>query len=160
MFLKSKYWKSKWKFKTPRILLYHLTLGTAFYAYMPVDELEPGPVHTLIFRSVVTNIGNHYTQHNGMFTCPSYGVYAFSWTIVVREYIGTQLVVNSVPKGAMYTTAYQVHDIRTTTGMVIVEVNQGDVVYVRVNSDPAVHHKGNIHSASYYKTSFCGWKLL
>lgn len=64
--------------------------GTAFYAYMPVDELEPGPVHTLIFRSVVTNIGNHYTQHNGMFTCPSYGVYAFSWTIVVREYIGTQ----------------------------------------------------------------------
>lgn len=159
MFLKSKYWKSKWKFKTPRILLYHLTLGTAFYAYMPVDELEPGPVHTLIFRSVVTNIGNHYTQHNGMFTCPSYGVYAFSWTIVVREYIGTQSWI-SVPKGAMYTTAYQVHDIRTTTGMVIVEVNQGDVVYVRVNSDPAVHHKGNIHSASYYKTSFCGWKLL
>lgn len=81
-----------------------------------------------IRHSVVTNIGNHYNLHNGMFTCPSYGVYGFSWTISVREYIGTQLVVNSEPVGAMYTTAYQVDDIRTTTGMVIVEVNTGDVV--------------------------------
>lgn len=116
---------------------------------MPANEANPGPDHTLIFRSVVTNIGNHYNQHNGMFTCPSYGVYAFSWTIVVGDYIGTQLVVNSKVVGAMYTTAFHLDDIQTSTGMAIVEVNQGDVVYVRVNSDTSVNHRGDIHSAAY-----------
>lgn len=127
---------------------------------LPMKLTNPGPDHTLIFRSVVTNIGNHYNQHNGMFTCPSYGVYAFSWTIVVGDYIGTQLVVNSKAVGAMYTTAFHLDDIQTSTGMAIVEVNQGDVVYVRVNSDTSVNHRGDIHSAAYYKTLFCGWKLF
>lgn len=81
-------------------------------------------------------------------------------SIVVGDFIGTQLVVNSMAVGAMYTTAYHLDDIQTSTGMAIVEVNQGDVVYVRVNSETSVHHKGDIRSAAYYKTSFCGRKLF
>lgn len=92
--------------------------------------------------------------------CLHVQVMAFSWTIVVGDYIGTQLVVNSKAVGAMYTTAFHLDDIQTSTGMAIVEVNQGDVVYVRVNSDTSVNHRGDIHSAAYYKTLFCGWKLF
>ncbi|XP_062573743.1 uncharacterized protein LOC134235629 [Saccostrea cucullata] len=134
--------------------------GVAFYAYLPRKELHPAPGHTLIFRSVVTNAGFHYNQHNGMFTSPGNGVYVFTWTISVWDFLGTELVVNSYPVGATYTTGKDVLDIRTTTGVVVVMLNRNDVVYVRVNADSRVSHKGDIWSDFYYKTSFCGWKLF
>lgn len=44
--------------------------------------------------------------------------------------------------------------------MVIVEVNYGDVVYVRVNLDILVNYRGDIYSVVYYKMLFCGWKFF
>ncbi|XP_062573744.1 uncharacterized protein LOC134235630 [Saccostrea cucullata] len=134
--------------------------GVAFYAYLTTEEKDPGPGHTLIFRTVVTNAGNYYNHHNGIFTSPGHGVYVFSWTISVWDYIGTEVLVNSHPIGAMYTTAYDVPDIRTTTGVVVVMLNENDVVFVRVNGNSTIPRKGHIFSDSHYKTSFCGWKLF
>ncbi|XP_048735287.2 uncharacterized protein LOC125650808 [Ostrea edulis] len=132
----------------------------AFYAYMSHDEPNPGPHHTLIFDVPVTNLGNGYNHFSGTFSVPSSGVYVFSWTIHCsdRGYIYSQLVANDDVLGAILTNSESTIDWISTTGLVVKEVNHGDVVYVR--TDPVHGPVGDIKSSStHYRTSFSGWKL-
>jgi hypothetical protein len=123
-------------------------------------EPNPGPHHTIIFDTLVTNVANGYNHFSGTFSVPSSGVYVFSWTIVCsfRGYVYTQLVANNDVLGAILTNSITSDDWISTTGLVVKEVNQGDVVYIRTNpSQPAA---GDIKSSStHYHTSFSGWKL-
>lgn len=112
---------------------------------------------TIHFDTIITNIGHHYNKHTGAFTAPQHGVNVFTWNLYcdVGGYIYSQLVVNSNVVGAMYTSAEGAIAIRSPTGTVVVEVNQGDVVFVRTH--PTVGHSGNLRSDSKLMSIILQW---
>eukprot|EP00105_Crassostrea_gigas_P018474 XP_011436614.1 PREDICTED: complement C1q-like protein 3 [Crassostrea gigas] len=133
--------------------------GAAFSAYVSVHETDISKDFTVHFDTIVTNIGHHYNKHTGAFTAPQHGVYVFTWNLYCNTggYIQSQLVVNSNVVGAMLTSAQGSSNIRSHTGIVVVEVNQGDVVFVRTH--PTHIHIGNLYSDIDWRSSFNGWKL-
>lgn len=133
--------------------------GAAFSAYVSVHETDISKDFTIHFDTIVTNIGSHYNKHTGAFTTPQHGVYVFTWNLYCNTggYIQSQLVVNSNVVGAMLTSAQGSSNIRSHTGIVVVEVNQGDVVFVRTH--PTHIHIGNLYSDIDWRSSFNGWKL-
>ncbi|XP_062573423.1 multimerin-2-like [Saccostrea cucullata] len=133
--------------------------GVAFSAFVSALETDISKDHTIKFDSIVTNIGNHYNPHSGIFTAPQHGAYVFTWNIYCNHdnYIYSQVVVNSNAVAAIYTSGKGATNVRTTTGVVVVEVNQGDVVFVRTH--PTQAHSGNLYSGSSWRSSFNGWKI-
>ncbi|XP_062611256.1 uncharacterized protein LOC134273095 [Saccostrea cucullata] len=137
-----------------------VTGGVAFHAYLSHNENNPGSHQTIIFDNIITDIGGNYNQHSGDFICPENGVYTFSWTLFCSRggYIYSQIVVNSNSVGALFCSGQGADEIRATTGVVVVEINQGDVVYIRTHpSNPIV---GTLYSKTTYRSSFSGWKLF
>ena len=135
------------------------TSGAAFSAYVSTYETELSKDHIIRFDTIVTNIGSHYNQHSGVFTAPEQGVYVFSWNLYCRSggYIFSQLVVNSNVVGALFTSGEGDNALRTTTEIVVVQVNAGDVVYVRTH--PTQNHLNNLYSHPDWRSSFSGWKV-
>ena len=89
---------------------------------------------TLIFDSVILNVGTGYKPSTGVFTSPVAGTYVFYVTAV--EYrdqgISVDIVLNSVSK----VRAYSFGDVLYKTGanMVVLNLQKGDSVWVRYNS--------------------------
>lgn len=44
-----------------------------FYAYLSQSESTPGLHHTVMFDTVITNVGATYNRHDGIFTAPDTG---------------------------------------------------------------------------------------
>ena len=128
----------------------------AFYAYMSQSETILGHHQTLVFDHVVTNVGGNYNPYSGMFTSPSQGGYVFSWTLYCSAggNFYSQVVVNSDLVGALYCGAQGSRDIKHVTGVVVVEINQGDIVYIR--SHPTISNDGGVYSSSTIRSSFTG----
>ncbi|XP_078320162.1 uncharacterized protein LOC111100440 [Crassostrea virginica] len=133
--------------------------GAAFSAYVSTFETDLSKDHIIKFDSIVSNVGSHYNQHSGVFTAPEQGVYVFSWNLycTVGGYIHSQLVVNSNVVGAMYTSAQGAGSIRSTTCIIVVQVNAGDVVYVRTH--PTQSPSSNLYSHQDWRSYFSGWKV-
>lgn len=126
----------------------------AFYAYMSTSHKEQGQ-HTLVFDTVKSNVGQAYHPGSGVFAVPQSGVYVFTWTVIHdgAADLSVILMVNSAAVGAAYANS---RDGDQVTGMVVVDVNQGDHVYVRTY---ASWSSGDIRSDSSGRSSFAGWKL-
>nr|XP_011412477.3 uncharacterized protein LOC105317520 isoform X2 [Crassostrea gigas] len=133
--------------------------GAAFSAYVSHYETDISKDFTIHFDTILTNIGNHYNKHSGIFTAPQHGVYVFTWNLYCHAegYIFSQLVVNSNVVGAMLTDSEGASNSRSHTNIVVVEVNQGDIVFVRTH--PTLTHIGNLYSHSEWRSSFNGWTL-
>ena len=127
---------------------------------MSHDEASVGHHQTFVFDQVVTNVGGNYNRHAGIFTSPSQGVYVFSWTLNCENggYFYSEVVVNSDPVGALRCGAEGVIYFSHVTGVVLVEINQGDSVYIRTH--PTLPNAGGVWSGSFYRSSFTGWKLF
>ncbi|XP_062579695.1 uncharacterized protein LOC134280404 [Saccostrea cucullata] len=137
-----------------------ITGGVAFHSYLSHNEVNPGSHQTIIFDNVITNIGGNYNQHSGDFICPEDGVYTFFWTLFCSRggYVYSQIVVNSNSVGALFCSGQGADEIRATTGVVVVEINLGDVVYIRTHPTNGI--AGIIYSHPTYRSSFSGWKLF
>ncbi|XP_052072215.1 uncharacterized protein LOC127710429 [Mytilus californianus] len=87
------------------------------------------------------------------------GVYVFIWTVASssHSFIYSQMVINSYPFGAIFTDSDEIGDYHTSTGNVVAELNQGDVVYIRTHPTDLI--KGGIWSHDNFRTYFNGWKL-
>ncbi|XP_062617288.1 uncharacterized protein LOC134278992 [Saccostrea cucullata] len=136
------------------------TGDVAFYSYLSRDENDPGRHQIILFDHVITNVGGNYNHHTGIFFCPVNGVYTFSWTVYCSAggYIFSEIVVNSNVVGAMDCDGEGANSIRHTTGVVVVEINQGDAIFIRTS--PNFGHTGSLLSHSSWRSSFSGWKLF
>lgn len=129
----------------------------AFYAYASQKIPSPSSHFILTFDTIITNAGNSFHHHSGIFFTPRTGIYVFTWSFRVQNdaHISTELVVNNVAKGSVYfdTTTYVGGNM---AGTVVVHVNQGDDVFVRMTQ---FNNLGDILSDNIGRTYFAGWLL-
>lgn len=141
---------------TPNIPVQPSTV--AFYAYMNVAETNIGSHHPLVFDVLVTNYGNGYNKHTGIFTAQQNGVYAFSFTVFPNygSYVAVNIYRNSEVVGQVY--SHNNHPNFSGTSMVaVVSLSIGDVTFIRTSSTTA--SSGSIFSNKDVKSSFAGWKI-
>ncbi|XP_052693526.1 complement C1q-like protein 4 isoform X2 [Crassostrea angulata] len=132
----------------------------AFYSYLSNTDMHPKPNQTIVFDHVVTNTGGKFNSKTGVFTCPTQGVYAFSWTVYCSNggYLISELVVNSRSVGDMLCSGQGDDNIRHTSSVAVVELNEGDRVYVRTH--PIAVLNGVLWSGPTYLSSFSGWTIF
>ncbi|KAK3087284.1 hypothetical protein FSP39_004126 [Pinctada imbricata] len=140
--------------------------ATAFSAVITSKfDRNIGGLHVFVYDHVECNLGGSYNNITGIFTAPRSGVFAFLWTIVAEGNsngdsnfgeIGTELLVNSQPKGRANTDTEVASDDDQATGFVIVQLNQGDVVYVRSVKGGA---QGVLQKYTQGGWTFSGWQI-
>jgi hypothetical protein len=106
----------------------------AFTAGVSVDNLHNFGIHqTIIFDRVITNIGNAYHPHTGIFNVPVKGAYAITLTMTVEpdKVQWLELVVDG--GSTYYISAGQAdaRDYASTTKQWILELQSGSEVWVR-----------------------------
>ncbi|XP_029981330.1 complement C1q-like protein 4, partial [Sphaeramia orbicularis] len=98
---------------------------------------------TLIFKRVVTNVGNRYNSSTGIFTAPTKGVYYFSFTGCVGRSgtLDATLVKNSE-------LISEIHDRRGSTGCssnsVTVQLEVGDTIFIRLWNRHSIFDQGKL----------------
>ena len=130
----------------------------AFYAYMNVAETNIGTHHPLIFDVPVTNYGNGYNKHTGIFTAPQSGVFVFSFTIFPDR--GSSIVVNIYRNSEVVGQVYSYissPDFSGTSMVAVLSMTIGDVTFIRTS--PTTTSSGSIYSDDNVKSSFAGWKI-
>ena len=89
---------------------------------------------TLIFNSVILNVGNGYNPSTGVFTSPVAGTYVFYVTAVEynKQYLVVDIVLNSVSK--VRTMGHNDASYQTGANMVVLNLQKGDSVWVMYNA--------------------------
>ncbi|CAG2209914.1 unnamed protein product [Mytilus edulis] len=66
-----------------------------FYAKIANRDFTLQTLSTVVFETVILNIGEYYDKYDGIFVAPRKGVYMFSWTVSIQgsKYAVTELVV-------------------------------------------------------------------
>lgn len=147
------------------ILFYSLTVPStstptvmiAFHAYLSQDSSGPLPIHHILkFDMVPLNKGNGYKAFDGIFIAPTSGIYVFSWSFMsdVHGNVITELTKNADVIGNRFADSLNSAVYDFSTGTVVVEILQGDHVYVRMGAST-----GRVKSVSYSRTTFSGWLL-
>ncbi|XP_035846745.1 complement C1q-like protein 4 isoform X2 [Sander lucioperca] len=111
---------------------------------------------TLIYKHVVTNIGNVYNSNTGVFTAPVKGAYNFEWWVGAfgdnSHGSGAWLVKNS---DLLFMNFEQQADgfMSSSKGMTLL-LDVGDVVFIRLQTNTVVFDDGGHH------TTFSGFLLF
>lgn len=68
-----------------------------FYAVINSGAIPLNAKSTLVFETVILNVGGHYNNNDGVFVAPREGYYLFSWTVTIdhNDYAVTELVVEN-----------------------------------------------------------------
>ncbi|XP_048009336.1 complement C1q-like protein 4 [Megalobrama amblycephala] len=101
---------------------------------------------TITYKKVFTNIGNAYNPFTGVFTAPLKGAYMFR--ISVFGHGGTGSSASIFKNGQRVISAHdiQAHDRLNSSNGVVLILEVGDVVYVRLWSGMRVYDSENNHS--------------
>lgn len=98
----------------------------------------------LKFQDVVLNVGDAYQPLTGIFTCPTSGLYHFSFNVVK---MGQRIRVELVSKNTVVATAAAVDMVNadTATGGAVLQLVKGDQVFLQLagNSDKTLMDTGN-----------------
>lgn len=139
----------------------------AFYVYMSRTFKALSIGQPFLFDAVETNIGNGYDRKTGIFTAPSKGVYAFSWTIHAAgsHHAGSRgqygemaavLTQNGVVKGSIYADTEKASDDASATGFVILASEKGEKFQIIC----PMAGQGAFYSTRLNgKTSFTGYRI-
>lgn len=133
----------------------------AFFAYLSNTQLI-SPHQVLIFDHAPLNAGNGYHPNSGIFIAPKTGVYVFVWTVRIYKQ-SIVLVVNGSIYVSIYNRSYEystsggVGADESVTGYAVVNVNQGDDVYLRSHSTYV--GRGSVQSSEMGRSTFGGWIL-
>ncbi|XP_049923775.1 caprin-2-like isoform X2 [Epinephelus moara] len=107
---------------------------------------------TLIYRRVITNIGDAYSPHTGIFVAPVAGVYYFTIFHHAGPHHGTMLFLYKNNQRMVMTQNHPaVHETAHNGGnAAFLQLQEGDQVYVRMIADTYVW-------GSDYHTTFSGF---
>uniref|UniRef100_A0A9J8BEI6 C1q domain-containing protein n=1 Tax=Cyprinus carpio carpio TaxID=630221 RepID=A0A9J8BEI6_CYPCA len=111
---------------------------------------------TLTYRNVFTNIGNAYNPITGIFTAPLKGAYMFNFSIYGHGSSSTSATVSIVKNGERVVIAHGHQDqyaVNSSKGVVLI-LEVGDVVYVRLWSGTRIYDDQNKHN------TFSGYLLF
>ncbi|CAL8372292.1 unnamed protein product [Boreogadus saida] len=113
------------------------------------------PIQRLKFDRTLYNGQNAYNTATGMFTAPMSGVFYFAYHMHVK---GTSLWValykNNVPATYTY-DEYKKGYMDQASGSAVLELKEGDQVWVQMPSDQA----NGLYSTEYIHSSFSGFLL-
>jgi hypothetical protein len=106
---------------------------------------------------VPLNKGHGYNAVDGIFVTPTSGTYVFSWSIMADLHgnLATELMKNSDIIGKKFVDSASSNEWDFSTGIVVVDVNQGDHVFVRLSQTSV----GKVLSVDNSKSTFSGWIL-
>lgn len=143
-------------------------IHVAFYVYYSNNFKALTAGTTLVFDSAITNLGNGYNKRTGIFTTPSSGVYAFTWTVTAAglhvagssgQYgeMNASIKQNGVTRGAIRADTESKYVDGAATGFVVLSLKAGDEV--QIVSD-TFNGQGSLYSEdSHGRTSFSGFQI-
>ncbi|XP_048012848.1 uncharacterized protein LOC125246040 [Megalobrama amblycephala] len=102
---------------------------------------------TLIYRNVFTNTGNAYNPITGIFTAPVKGVYVFTFSVYAHgqsNAASAYLMKNG--QHAIVAFAQQNQGALNSSKGVVLVLEVGDVVYVRLRPNGKIQDNGNNHN--------------
>ena len=114
--------------------------------------------NTILFDHVTLDMGGGYSPKEGTYIAPKSGVYVFTWAIQIsiHSFYSTQLIVDGNAHLGTDTSSQSSSDSDGTTATTVVQLNQGDRVFIRVaQSQGAI-----VSGVSQHTSSFSGWKLV
>ncbi|XP_062586362.1 complement C1q-like protein 3 isoform X1 [Saccostrea cucullata] len=141
----------------------------AFYAYYSNNFKALATGTTLVFDAVITNLGNGYDKRTGIFTAPSSGVYAFTWTVNAagshvagssgNQYgeMNASIKLNGVTRSAVKIDSERKNDDDSATGFVVLSLNLGDKI--QIVSDKFDGEGGLYSDDKYGRTCFSGFQI-
>ena len=115
------------------ILFYFILKAGPKVAFLAIMEASASvsSVSTILFDTVITNVGNGYNADDGMFTTPYDGIYQFSATMMTGQNgeIWSYFILNGKRIAFIYAHGTEGrHDQGANT--VILQLNKGDRVCV------------------------------